>query len=118
MHDGLYAHMRSYSFIFPFLLFFFLKRWQQLQSYSLSIYTIEKFQVRLLLYSPFKRVKAFIFFQPEQKKCWKVATINLRGDNRMDRVGFGFGSDRSGRFDFLKEIESDRIRLIYILYFF
>jgi hypothetical protein len=37
--------------------------------------------------------------------------IIYRGDNRMDRVGFEFGSDGSDQFDFLKEIKSDRNRV-------
>jgi hypothetical protein len=36
-------------------------------------------------------------------------TLITRGGNRADRVGFGFGSDGSGQFDFLEEIGLDRI---------
>jgi hypothetical protein len=48
-----------------------------------------------------------------------------RGGNRAGRVGFGFGSDGSGQFDFLEEIRSGRVGsvsgrvgLIYMLCFF
>jgi hypothetical protein len=43
-----------------------------------------------------------------------------RGGNRAGRVRFGFGSDGSGQFDLLKEIESGRSRIgsIYMLCFF
>jgi hypothetical protein len=34
------------------------------------------------------------------------------------RVGFAFGSNGSGQFDFLKEIRSGRVRSIYMLCFF
>jgi hypothetical protein len=34
-----------------------------------------------------------------------------RGGNRAGRVGFGFGSDGSGQFDFLKEIRSGQVRV-------
>jgi hypothetical protein len=34
---------------------------------------------------------------------------NFRGGNRLGRVGFGFGSDGSGQFDFLEEIGSGRV---------
>jgi hypothetical protein len=36
----------------------------------------------------------------------------------IERVGFGFGSDGSGRFDFLEEIRSGRVGSIYMLCFF
>jgi hypothetical protein len=36
----------------------------------------------------------------------------------IDRVGFGFRSDGSGRFDFLEEIGLNRVRSIYMLCFF
>jgi hypothetical protein len=48
------------------------------------------------------------------KECCKIS----RGGNRTGRVGFGFRSDGSGRFDFLEEIGSGRIRSIYMLCFF
>jgi hypothetical protein len=38
----------------------------------------------------------------------------VRGDNRAGYVGFRFGLNQ---FDFLKEIESDRVESIYMLCF-
>jgi hypothetical protein len=55
---------------------------------------------------------------------WKILD-DSRGGNRVEQVGFGFGSGRSGQFDLLEEIRSGRVRSrsgrigsIYILYFF
>jgi hypothetical protein len=42
----------------------------------------------------------------------------VRGGNRAGQVRFGFRSDGSDEFDFLEEIGSGRIELIYILCFF
>jgi hypothetical protein len=48
----------------------------------------------------------------------RTDTHMTRGGNRAGRVGFGFGSGRSGQFDFLEKIGSGRIGSIYMLCFF
>jgi hypothetical protein len=54
----------------------------------------------------------------------KIIILRIRGGNRAGRVGFRFGSDGSGQFDFLEEIRSNQVGLgsgrvnLYVVFFF